>query len=151
MAGIQVTDNRPWDHHARTSTERLHRTKTNQHFDGRCQRAADAANGKDHQTRINRWFTPEHIAEGAVEQLAHTDNHEEHRQTHLHRRRRGLEASAQGGQCRQIDVDGKGADGGDQAQQQGQTGDTLRHLADPGRATDAQLKGTAQIRKLRLH
>lgn len=127
MAGVQVADDRPWDHHPRTGTERLHRTKADQHFDSRGQRTADAANGKDHQTRVNRWFTPEHIAEGAVEQLAHTDNHEEHRQTHLHRRRRSLEAGAQGGQRWQVDVDGKGADGGDQAQQQGETGDTLRH------------------------
>ena len=116
VAGVQVAHNRPGNHHPGTGAKRLYGAKADQHFDGRRQRAAHAAYRKDHQPGINGWLAPEHITDRPVEQLAHANDHEEHRQAHLHRCRRGVQAGAEGGQGRQVDVDGEGADSRDQAQ-----------------------------------
>ncbi len=127
MAGVQVTHNRPRNHHPGAGAKGLQRPEADQHLDGGGEGATNAGHDENRQAGIDRRLTPEHIADRAVEQLAHTDDHEEHRQAHLHRGRRGMQAGAECRQRRQVAVDGKRADGGDQPQQQGEVGDTSRH------------------------
>jgi len=141
VAGVQVAHDGARNHHPGARPERLHRAKANQYFNARGQRATDAAHGKDHQAGIDRQLAPEHIADRAVEQLAHADDDEEHRQAHLHRRRRRLQAGAEGRQGRQVDVDGERPDGGDQPEQEGEVGNASRHgISGGGRAKERQLK-----------
>ena len=77
------------------------------------------ASANSTQPEVHRRLAPHHVRDRPVEQLARAQRDEERRQAHLHRADVGIQALTDGRQGRQVHVDGEGADGREQAQQQG--------------------------------
>ncbi len=109
-AGVQVAHHRPRNHHAATGPQTLHKATQQEQFRIRCQGTGHAAAAEQREPHVQRQLATVHIGQRAVEQLASAHGDEEHGQAHLHRGSVRMQALADGGQRRQVHVDGKGAD-----------------------------------------
>ena len=126
-AGVQIAHDGARHHHAGAGAEALDEAEGDQPFDGRRQRRADAARRKQRQAEIERRLAPDHVGDRADDDLAKTHRQEEHQQAHLHCGGAGAEALADRGQCGQVHVDGKRADGRQEAKDDGRAEEFRRH------------------------
>jgi hypothetical protein len=110
----------PGDHHAAAAGQGLGDAQHQQHRLGGGQGAADGGEDIAAKADQQRRAPPDPVRQGSVDKLADRHADKEHRHGLLHRRRGGVQAAADGGQRRQIHVDGQRSEGGQAAKQKHQ-------------------------------
>ncbi|MNV52486.1 hypothetical protein D3C71_1445830 [compost metagenome] len=118
-ARVQVAHHGTRYGHARRRAQTLQKAQGHQGFDVTGQRTPHAGHREQAQAKVQRRLAPHHVGDRAVEQLASPQRQEKRRQAPLHSAHRCPQAGANIGQRGQVHVDGKGADGREQAQDEG--------------------------------
>nr|AIA16086.1 Unknown Function [uncultured bacterium] len=113
--GIVVAHDRPRQRHRRTRPHALHEAEEHQPFDAGSERCPHRADEENADAGIERRLAAEHVAQGAIDQLPDRESQHESHQALLHGAGRGGEIPPDGGECRQIHVDGQRSDYGQQA------------------------------------
>jgi hypothetical protein len=121
MAGMQIANDRPGDHHRRAGADALEKAEGDQGLHIRGKAASDAAEDKQAQAEIERRLAAESVGERPIDDLADGDRQEKAHQAHLHGAHIDLQFAGDGRERRQVHVDGEGSYGGEHPKDEGIT------------------------------
>ena len=117
-AGVEVAHHSARNGHAGRSAQPLQQAPGQQRFNAARQRAAHAGHEEKRHAAVQRQLAPDHVGHWPVQQLAKAQRQKKGGQAPLHRTHRGMQRAANVWQGRQVHVDGKGANGRKQAENQ---------------------------------